>query len=86
MSPCSRISYSQEVLAMDNEAHSTAAHAGILPAGRAIRDVQHTTCCIVGAGAAGSVLAFILARQGVPVLLLEKHRDFAASPLSTSVI
>ena len=60
---------------MDNEAHSTATHAGILPAGRAIRDVQHTTCCIVS-GAAGSVLAFILARQGIPVLLLEKHRDF----------
>ena len=61
---------------MDNEVPSTAAQAGTLPAGRAIRDVQHTTCCIVGAGAAGSVLAFILARQGVPVLLLEKHHDF----------
>ena len=61
---------------MDNEVHSTAAQAGTLPAGRFIRDVQHTTCCIVGAGAAGSVLAFILARQGVPVLLLEKHHDF----------
>lgn len=35
-----------------------------------------TTCCIVGAGPAGVVLALLLARQGVPVTLLEEHRDF----------
>ncbi len=35
-----------------------------------------TTCCIVGAGAAGAMLALLLARQGVPVVLLEKHLDF----------
>src|ERR687883_10181 len=39
-------------------------------------DVQHTTCCIVGAGPAGAVLALLLARQGVPVTLLEAHHTF----------
>src|SRR3954453_21182956 len=34
-------------------------------------------CCIVGAGPAGAVLALLLARQGIPVLLLEEHHDFA---------
>jgi len=37
----------------------------------------HTTCCIVGAGPAGAVLAFLLARQGIPVVLLEAQKDFA---------
>lgn len=35
-----------------------------------------TTCCIVGAGPAGAVLALLLARQGVAVTLLELHSDF----------
>ena len=35
-----------------------------------------TTCCIAGAGPAGAVLALLLARQGVPVVLLESHLDF----------
>lgn len=39
-------------------------------------DVQQTTCCIVGAGPAGAVLALILARCGIPVTLLEAHNDF----------
>ncbi len=39
-------------------------------------EAQQTTCCIVGAGAAGAMLALLLARQGVPVVLLEKHLDF----------
>ena len=38
--------------------------------------VETTTCCIVGAGPAGAMLALLLARQGVPVVLLEAHRDF----------
>lgn len=35
-----------------------------------------TTCCIVGGGPAGMVLGVILARAGVPVVVLEKHSDF----------
>ncbi len=33
-------------------------------------------CCIVGAGPGGSVLAFLLARAGVSVVLVEAHADF----------
>ncbi|HEY7999945.1 MAG TPA: FAD-dependent oxidoreductase [Pseudolabrys sp.] len=35
-----------------------------------------TTCCIVGGGPAGMMLGFLLARAGVPVVVLEKHPDF----------
>ena len=35
-----------------------------------------TQCCIVGGGPAGMMLALLLARAGVDVVLLEKHRDF----------
>jgi 2-polyprenyl-6-methoxyphenol hydroxylase-like FAD-dependent oxidoreductase len=41
-----------------------------------IVDVQQTTCCIVGGGPAGAVLALLLARQNIPVILLETHKDF----------
>src|SRR5205807_5745141 len=37
---------------------------------------EQTTCCIVGSGPAGAVLALLLARQGIPVILLEEHLDF----------
>jgi 2-polyprenyl-6-methoxyphenol hydroxylase-like FAD-dependent oxidoreductase len=33
-------------------------------------------CCIAGCGPAGAVLAFLLARAGLDVLVLEKHGDF----------
>jgi 2-polyprenyl-6-methoxyphenol hydroxylase-like FAD-dependent oxidoreductase len=33
-------------------------------------------CCIVGAGPAGAVLAYLLARKGVKVTLLEAEKDF----------
>jgi 2-polyprenyl-6-methoxyphenol hydroxylase-like FAD-dependent oxidoreductase len=36
----------------------------------------HTTCCIVGGGPAGMMLGFLLARAGVAVVVLEKHKDF----------
>src|SRR6185436_9645429 len=35
-----------------------------------------TSCTVVGGGPAGVVLAYLLARAGVPVTLLEAHRDF----------
>jgi 2-polyprenyl-6-methoxyphenol hydroxylase-like FAD-dependent oxidoreductase len=35
-----------------------------------------TTCCIVGGGPAGMVSGLLLARQGVDVVVLEKHADF----------
>jgi len=35
-----------------------------------------TTCVIAGGGPAGMMLGFLLARAGVPVTVLEKHRDF----------
>jgi 2-polyprenyl-6-methoxyphenol hydroxylase-like FAD-dependent oxidoreductase len=38
--------------------------------------VEQTTCCIVGSGPAGAILALLLARKGVPVVLLEEHMDF----------
>ncbi len=37
---------------------------------------HHVTCCIAGGGPAGIMFGFLLARAGVPVLVLEKHRDF----------
>ena len=36
---------------------------------------EKTSCCIVGAGPAGVVLALLLARKGVDVTLLELHKD-----------
>ena len=35
-----------------------------------------TRCCIVGGGPAGMMLGFLLARAGVDVVVLEKHKDF----------
>jgi 2-polyprenyl-6-methoxyphenol hydroxylase-like FAD-dependent oxidoreductase len=35
-----------------------------------------TKCCIVGCGPAGAMLGLMLARQGVDVVVLEKHGDF----------
>src|SRR5690606_8533256 len=34
------------------------------------------TCCIAGGGPAGIMLGFLLARAGIPVVVLEKHADF----------
>src|ERR1700741_2807128 len=35
-----------------------------------------TTCCVVGGGPAGMMLGYLLARNGVDVTVLEKHKDF----------
>lgn len=37
---------------------------------------DHATCCIAGGGPAGVMLGYLLARAGVDVLVLEKHKDF----------
>src|ERR1700733_10402577 len=37
---------------------------------------DQTTCCIVGGGPAGGMLGFLLARAGVEVMVLEKHKNF----------
>jgi 2-polyprenyl-6-methoxyphenol hydroxylase-like FAD-dependent oxidoreductase len=41
-----------------------------------VLDVHQTTCCIVGGGPGGIILALLLARSGVKVTLLEMHKDF----------
>ncbi len=41
-----------------------------------VKRVEQTTCCIVGGGPAGAILALLLARKGIPVMLLEAHMDF----------
>src|SRR6185436_21131785 len=40
------------------------------------RESLQTSCCIVGGGPAGVMLALLLARSGVPVMLLEARKDF----------
>jgi 2-polyprenyl-6-methoxyphenol hydroxylase-like FAD-dependent oxidoreductase len=53
-------------------------------------ETAQTTCCIVGAGPAGAMLALLLARQGIAVTLLEAHgdfeRDFRGDTLHASVL
>ncbi len=39
-------------------------------------NTTHTTCCIVGAGPAGAILALLLVRQGIDVTLIEAQKDF----------
>ena len=42
----------------------------------AVVDSVETTCCVVGAGPGGVILSLLLARQGIPITLLEAHDDF----------
>jgi 2-polyprenyl-6-methoxyphenol hydroxylase-like FAD-dependent oxidoreductase len=74
---------------MNKEPHSPEQAEGTSPSLQ-ILDRQQTTCCVVGAGPAGAVLSFILARQGIPVILLESHldfdRDFRGDTLHPSIL
>lgn len=54
----------------------TAPHGADADEGRRVADVKHTDCCIGGGGPAGVVLAYLLARKGIKVTLLELHMDF----------
>ncbi|MDQ1410482.1 MAG: hypothetical protein QOJ41_2217, partial [Acidobacteriaceae bacterium] len=47
-----------------------------MPAEASSSQSKQTACCIVGGGPAGMVLGFLLARDGIEVLVLEKHPDF----------
>lgn len=48
----------------------------VAPGAEEVKSTVQTTCCVVGGGPAGAVLAYMLARQGIPVTLLESHHDF----------
>mgnify|MGYP005635164041 CR=1 FL=1 len=37
---------------------------------------MHCQCCIVGGGPAGMMLGYLLARSGIDVVVIEKHKDF----------
>ena len=41
-----------------------------------IVEKDRAACCIAGGGPAGMMLGFLLARAGVEVIVLEKHKDF----------
>src|SRR5512142_498369 len=38
--------------------------------------MTYVRCCVAGGGPAGMMLGLLLARSGVEVLVLEKHKDF----------
>src|SRR6201986_5168888 len=51
--------------------------AGNIREDRAMAATQTTTTCLIaGGGPAGMMCGFLLARAGVDVIVLEKHKDF----------
>ncbi|GAC1349328.1 MAG: FAD-dependent oxidoreductase [Ktedonobacteraceae bacterium] len=62
----------------------------VLPQTHHMKSTEQTTCCVVGSGPAGAILSFMLARKGIPVILLESHldfdRDFRGDTLHPSVL
>ncbi len=62
----------------------------VLPQTHHMKSAEQTTCCIVGSGPAGAILSFMLARKGIPVILLESHldfdRDFRGDTLHPSIL
>src|SRR6516225_2967808 len=47
-----------------------------MPAREPVPARMSTDCCIAGGGPAGMLLGLLLAREGVDVVVLEKHADF----------
>ncbi|MGB8985407.1 MAG: FAD-dependent monooxygenase, partial [Candidatus Sulfotelmatobacter sp.] len=60
-------------MAINSEDQNRALQLGHL---KAVSTTIETGCCIAGGGPAGMMLGFLLARAGVPVIVLEKHGDF----------
>jgi 2-polyprenyl-6-methoxyphenol hydroxylase-like FAD-dependent oxidoreductase len=54
------------------------------------RPIDTTTCCVVGGGPGGAMLGLLLARNGVPVTLLEAHptfdRDFRGDSIHPAIL
>src|ERR1700756_3119190 len=48
----------------------------MMPDRAAATGTIRTRCCVAGGGPAGMMLGWLLARAGVTVVVLEKHRDF----------
>ena len=55
-----------------------------------VADVHETACCVVGGGPGGLMLGLLLARQGIPVTLVEAHptfeRDFRGDTIHPGIL